>query len=136
MKNSLAARMRNDDRDWKIFSALNGLPKAARRRLLSQIMRLCEKQYRKGVQQGVYAGMDKDAADQFRFQGSLQGYRKHACLGVFKGRTMKKAEYLRKLSAECWMGDMGALADFLAQGYECPPSDNAKPEEAAKTQGL
>jgi hypothetical protein len=51
-----------------------------KKKLISQIQRLCEKQYRKGFQQGFYASeekqMTKNQVDQFRQKGVLQDYKK------------------------------------------------------------
>lgn len=51
-----------------------------KKKLISQIQRLCEKQYRKGFQQGFYASEKKqitaNQVDKFRLTGSVQDYKK------------------------------------------------------------
>jgi hypothetical protein len=47
-------------------------------KLITQILQLCEKQYRKGFQQGYYArkngGNSTKKVDQWRIDGSIQNY--------------------------------------------------------------
>lgn len=52
--------------------------KSQRQKLAYQIARLCEKQYRKGFQQGFHTcinkQMTKEQVDEFRFKGMVMDY--------------------------------------------------------------
>tara|TARA_R100001460_G_scaffold5722_4_gene15613 strand:- start:585 stop:974 length:390 start_codon:yes stop_codon:yes gene_type:complete len=68
------------EKNEKYRNIVYRLPINVKKALVKEISRLCEKQYRKGLQQGV--GFHKEgylteenAAD-FRFDGSCQGYKK------------------------------------------------------------
>lgn len=79
-----------------------------KRKLISQIQRLCEKQYRKGFQQGFYASeekqMTKEQVDEFRQKGVTQDYKKLVW-------PQKKQDEMAKdrLLAEMEMNDMDEL---------------------------
>jgi hypothetical protein len=83
-----------------------------KKKLISQIQRLCEKQYRKGFQQGFYASnekqMTKEQVDEFREKGSAQDYKK-----LFWPQT-KQTEIARdRLLSEMWMKDMDELKSLF-----------------------
>lgn len=79
-----------------------------KRKLISQIQRLCEKQYRKGFQQGFYASeekqMTKEQVDEFRQKGVTQDYKKLVWPQNKKDEIAKD-----RLLAEMEMKDMDEL---------------------------
>jgi len=81
-----------------------------KKKIIKQIERLCEKQYRKGFQQGFYAcdnsEMTKAQVDKFRCTGENQGY-----LNVLHPHTGRKENAKDRLMSE--MGNMEELSDFL-----------------------
>ena len=84
------------------------------RKLISQILRLCEKQYRKGFQHGAHFAMiegDTTKADAFRHLGADQDYRK--MMWPETGRVETKAMQAQVLSAECAMAEMDELNRLL-----------------------
>lgn len=84
------------------------MKKSTRNKILKQIERLCEKQYRKGVQHGSLLPSMKEA-NAFRDHGMQNGYRTHEwALGPGKDEP-----YIDRLMAECSMEDMAELAMFL-----------------------
>ena len=58
---------------------LNSIPKQIRKKLVLQLCRMCEKQYRKGFQQGATflndGDMTIDEIGEFRSEGSGNGYK-------------------------------------------------------------
>ena len=84
------------------------------RKLIRQVMRLCEKQYRKGFQQGAHFAMaegDTAKADAFRYLGMDQDYRK--MMRPDTGKMETKATQAEQLSAECAMAEMDELNRLL-----------------------
>ncbi len=84
------------------------------RKLIRQVMRLCEKQYRKGFQHGAHFAMiegDTTKADAFRHLGADQDYRK--MMRPETGRVETKAMQAQLLSAECAMAEMDELNRLL-----------------------
>jgi len=82
------------------------------KKIIKQIQRLCEKQYRKGFQQGYYAcdenNISKKQVDDFRNKGSIQNYSK-----VIDPLTGRPEDSLTRLSAEMGMSDMEELYSFF-----------------------
>lgn len=61
---------------------------------------LLEKQYRKGVQHGAHYH-DKDRADEYRLNGSVQGYTRHTAYVQWKTRYAKDHKrYLETIKHE------------------------------------
>ena len=79
------------------------------KKLIKQIERLCEKQYRKGVQHGRLVS-DGEASD-FRHSGGRVGYRSHECL-LRDGRI---EDYTGLLMAEATMDNMAELKLLLSK---------------------
>lgn len=83
-----------------------------KKKLISQIQRLCEKQYRKGFQQGFYASeekqMTKNQIDQFRQKGIIQDYKK-----VVWPQTKQNEIAKDRLLAEMLMKDMDELQSLF-----------------------
>lgn len=56
------------------------MKKSEQKKIIKQIYRLCEKQYRKGFQHGFYAcnegKMTLEQVDNFRYQGGKENYKK------------------------------------------------------------
>lgn len=79
-----------------------------KRKLISQIQRLCEKQYRKGFEQGFYASeekqMTKKQVDEFRQKGVIQDYKK-----LVWPQTKQDELAKDRLLAEMEMKDMDEL---------------------------
>jgi hypothetical protein len=74
------------------------------RKLISQVLALCEKQYRKGVQHGAHAAMQQgstDAADRFRFDGMRRYYRKHDWFNWPRHNEEGAKDYALHLAYEC-----------------------------------
>ena len=85
------------------------------RKLIRQVMRLCEKQYRKGFQQGAHFAMtegDTTKADAFRDIGSKQDYRQF----MLPEGVLRSGKYhATQLSGECAMPDMEELSCLLEE---------------------
>jgi hypothetical protein len=81
-------------------------------KLIKQICRLCEKQYRKGFQQGFYACMDnrltQDQVDKFRLDGCREEYKK--VIDPITGTKYKQIDILQR---EMAMGNMAELRRFM-----------------------
>lgn len=82
--------------------------------LVKQILRLCEKQYRKGLQHGANFLNDKEVTlnqvDQFRWSGSKSDYK------IAKDiRAGYKIDLISKLVVECMMADMDELSILLSE---------------------
>jgi hypothetical protein len=90
------------------------MDKTTQKKLVAQIKRLCEKQYRKGFQQGAefYAAgkITLEQVSDYRHKGSVDGYRK--CIDPLTG----KPDYADRLKTEI-MGDMEEL-DFFLSGLD------------------
>jgi len=84
------------------------------KKLVKQIARLCEKQFRKGYQQGYGACKDnlitEKQVDKFRFDGSIQGYKK-----VINPVYKYKEDAIDRLLGESAMDDMQELRIILMQ---------------------
>jgi hypothetical protein len=82
-----------------------------KKKLIQQIRRLCEKQYRKGFQQGFYSCMHgimtKQQVDQFRTDGSCEDY--SDVVDPITGRVFK----YDILSGELAMPGMDELSELL-----------------------
>tara|TARA_R100000734_G_C3297087_1_gene88132 strand:+ start:456 stop:821 length:366 start_codon:yes stop_codon:yes gene_type:complete len=105
---------------------INKIPKALRKKLILQICRLCEKQYRKGFQQGATFFDDglftMDEVSDFRGDGANNRYKLvidpghwSKKLNPHKIKPTKKRAYAptSRIMTECYMGDMDELIDFL-----------------------
>lgn len=83
-----------------------------KKKLAKQVLRLCEKQYRKGFQQGFRVGknewMTEKQVSRFREVGSDTGYRQ--CKDPLSGRKYNQPRFME---SECAMGDMNELIDLL-----------------------
>jgi len=95
-------------------------------KLVRQIARLCEKQFRKGYQQGFSACKDnlitEKQVDKFRFDGSIQGYKK-----VVNPVYEYKEDAIQRLLAESSMSDMQELITlFNIYKYNENKSKNKK----------
>lgn len=81
-------------------------------KLANQIKRLCEKQYRKGFQQGYYSCMNqelsKNEVNNFRYHGEDNGYKK-----VINPHSGRKEDIVSILIAESRMDDMSELINLL-----------------------
>lgn len=81
-------------------------------KLIKQILRICEKQYRKGFQQGYYASVDYTInltdVNKFREHGSKHNYKN--CIDPINGKT-KDQRHL--ILAEISMDDMDELRRLL-----------------------
>lgn len=88
--------------------------KSERKKLAKQILRLCEKQYRKGFQQGFHTCINKDMTkeqvDNFRFKGIDQDYKEVR----WPHNGLKENPYSRLL-AEAQMSDMDGLIFLLGE---------------------
>lgn len=86
-----------------------------KKRLIDQIARLCEKQYRKGVQHGsliqFLVQSDRGVADKFREQGMKNEYRTHEYL--FSNHKYTRIQYIDRLIAEANMSEMEELIRLL-----------------------
>lgn len=82
--------------------------------LINQIQRLCEKQYRKGFQQGFYARLNgnltQKQVDKFRLKGFTEDYSKVE--DPISGRVYKPATLL---IGEMAMEDMNELIELLSE---------------------
>ena len=85
-------------------------------KLTKQIERLCEKQYRKGFQQGFLASQNKlmtqKQVDNFRTNGAKEGYSK-----VVSPTTKQKLTAKNILLSEINMPNMDELKLFLYENY-------------------
>jgi len=97
---------------------INDLTKAEKKALLKEICRICEKQYRKGYQQGFTHGSDKlvtaKEVSNFRIQGSMQGYSKVVYPPYFK----HKADPIERVSCELDMSNMDILQSLFREFNE------------------
>ena len=88
------------------------MDKSFKKKLIKQIGRLCEKQYRKGFQQGFYACKDNiltpKKVDDFRFEGSIEDYKK--VKSPVSGQIWNS---LDRLDGEIAMKDMQELQLFF-----------------------
>jgi hypothetical protein len=92
------------------------MKKSVQKKLIKQIARLCEKQFRKGYQHGFGDCKDnlitEKQVDKFRFDGSTQGYKK-----VINPLHGMKEDAIERLLAESAMSDMKELR-LLLTGLE------------------
>ena len=82
-------------------------------KLVKQILRLCEKQYRKGFQHGAHQAVrlgGHGEADRFRSAGMAKDYNHHV---TQDGLNMSDGLYAQAMSAECAMPDMNELRSIL-----------------------
>ena len=88
------------------------MEKAVKEKIIKQIKRLCEKQYRKGFQQGFYACKDNEmtveAVNKFRRKGADENYSQ-----VVQPHTGRKNGNSFNLFAELAIPDMEELYCFL-----------------------
>jgi hypothetical protein len=89
------------------------MEKSVQKKLIKQIARLCEKQFRKGYQHGFGDCKDnlitEKQVDKFRFDGSTQGYKK--VINPINGR---KEDAIERILAESGMSDMQELNLLLS----------------------
>ena len=89
------------------------MDKRTRNKLVKQICRLCEKQYRKGFQHGYFACKEniltENEANEFRWKGAIEEYRKVECPLHWNS----KANPIDRVYAETAMEDMNELRCFL-----------------------
>jgi hypothetical protein len=82
------------------------------KKLYSQILRLCEKQYRKGFQQGFYACQNnqitKEQVAKWRDNGARNGY-----MEMIDPLTHRKIDAHSQLEAESWMGKTDEIRQFF-----------------------
>ena len=92
------------------------------KKILNQILRLCEKQYRKGFQHGAGFLNDKiitmTDADEFRRDGMQEYYSNYYSPLTpkkerTKNKTFNKFHFIHQLIAECQMKNMDELKDIL-----------------------
>ena len=108
------------------MNQINKIPKAFRKKLIAQICRLCEKQYRKGFQQGATFYNDglftMDEVSNFREDGVNNGYKLVINPTIWskecnpnKIKPTKKRAYppTSRIMCECRMGNMEELIHFL-----------------------
>ena len=92
------------------------------KKIVDQLLRLCEKQYRKGFQQG--AGLINDKiitiadADKFRGDGIKESYSNYYLPLTPKkerknNKIFNKWRFIGQLIAECQMKNMDELQDIL-----------------------
>lgn len=88
------------------------MQKLIQKKIIKQIERLCEKQYRKGFQQGYYACKNKELSEKqvndFRYEGMSQNYSK-----MTHPHTGRKQVALERLMNEIDMPDMNELRHLL-----------------------
>jgi hypothetical protein len=87
------------------------------RKMVSQLLALCEKQYRKGVQHGAYEAVQNKttkAADTFRAAGSYMNYKRHDWFNWSNKKEEGAKEFAARLAWECPSGDelRGLLFEF------------------------
>jgi len=95
------------------------LTKTERRKLKLQIERLCEKQYRKGVQRGAEFIGGRDLADRMAWTKSIQKWREYGeRRGYKQAKTFTSGVYMPDgfLCGECAMDDMDELSRLLGVG--------------------
>jgi len=99
---------------WSSFEAKEMPIFLEKMHLISQIQRLCEKQYRKGLQHGFYASVNKELTMQqvnkFRLSGESENY--SIVKSPFSGTTERPKE---RLLAEMQMTDMDQLIELFNQ---------------------
>jgi hypothetical protein len=93
------------------------------RKLIFQIYRLCEKQYRKGYQQGYYAGCDNpdgptDEINEWREEGAESGYRNF--IDPHTGQLESEDRRIAQIVSECAMDDMEEIVELLRLYPELP----------------
>lgn len=88
------------------------MEKSIQKKIIKQIYRLAEKQYRKGFQQGFYAceekKLTKEKVDKFREKGMTENYSK--VVNPLMGYSEVTSH---RISAEIAMPDMEELRQFL-----------------------
>jgi len=88
------------------------MEKSIQKKIIKQIYRLAEKQYRKGFQQGFYACEEKkltiEKVDEFRKKGMTENYSK--VVNPLMGYSEVASH---RISAEIAMPDMDELRQFL-----------------------
>jgi hypothetical protein len=88
------------------------MKKSTQQKLIKQIERLCEKQFRKGFQQGFHACCNGELTvsqvNKFRYDGIIQNY-----LKVKQPHTGLLENAKQRLSVEMAMKDMNELELFL-----------------------
>ena len=88
------------------------MEKLQQRKIIKQIKRLCEKQFRKGFQQGYHAcknnELTQEQVDKFRNKGITENYSK-----VVQPHSGKKEVGIERLLSEISMPDMEELRSFL-----------------------
>ena len=88
------------------------MDKSTQKKIIKQIERLCEKQFRKGFQQGFHACENKELSkkqvDDFRFKGMSENYSK-----VVQPHNGRKEIAIDRIMAEIVMPDMNELRNFL-----------------------
>lgn len=88
------------------------MEKSVQKKLIKQIARLCEKQFRKGYQQGFGDCKDnlitEKQVDKFRFDGMDEGYSR-----VINPLNGMKEDAIERLLAESGMSEMQELNLFL-----------------------
>ena len=99
----------------KVKNKITEMTQAERNALTKEICRICEKQYRKGYQQGVThlkkGLVTEKQVDDFRGKGSEQNYSK-----VIEPPYFKREENpINRISAELAMPDMEILNSLFQQ---------------------
>lgn len=88
------------------------MEKSIQTKIIKQIQQLCEKQYRKGFQQGYHACLENKLSatqvDKFRLQGMRENYSK-----VVDPITGRPQVAIKRLLSEIAMPDMEELHQFL-----------------------
>jgi len=88
------------------------MEKLTQKKIIKQIERLCEKQFRKGFQQGFYACENKELSkkqvDDFRFNGMSENYSK-----IIQPHNGRKEVAIDRLLAEIAMPEMDELRHFV-----------------------
>jgi flagellar biosynthesis/type III secretory pathway protein FliH len=86
--------------------------KSIQNKIVKQIERLCEKQYRKGFQHGYYAALEKTLSEEevnvFRLKGMLDEYS-----NVVHPHTGRKENATERLLFESAMPNMSELINLL-----------------------
>ena len=125
-KSCLYGCQKNNLKSINKMEQIDKIPKAFRKKLILQICRLCEKQYRKGFQQGAHfhnKGLfTMNEVSDFRHDGSVQGYKTVVNPGFWsnkwnpnKIKPTKEVAYAptNRIMVECRMDDMEELIKFL-----------------------
>lgn len=88
------------------------MTKREQNKIIKQIQQLCEKQYRKGFQQGFHTCQDgtmtEKQVDSFRHDGMYQDYKK-----VIRPHNNCKEDPNERLQSELGFKDTLELANFL-----------------------